>query len=162
MPKITGLSHIVLRTTNHDKMVEFYSNVLGLVRYREAGHGMVFLTSDPEKDDHEIALAPGRDGDAKIIGHIAWRVETPAEVKEFYERFKEQGVPIDHTVSHAYKVMGNTVSCYFDDPDGNHLEVYAMVPDADPGDRDNRPLNLDDDLDTVIAQAKGLVTASSH
>jgi hypothetical protein len=36
------------------------------------------------------------------------------------------------------------------------------VPDADPGDRDNRPLNLDDDLETVIAQAKGLVTVSGH
>jgi catechol 2,3-dioxygenase len=162
MARITGLSHIVLHTNDHDKMVAFYQDVLGLVKYRENERGMVFLTSDPEKDDHEIALTRGRVGDAKIIGHIAWRVSTPAEVKEYYERFKATGVRIDHTISHAYQVMGNTVSCYFNDPDGNLLEVYAMVPDADPGDRDNRPLNLDDDLDTVIAQAKGLVAASRH
>jgi len=40
---------------------------------------------DAEIDDRQIALAKGREGQAKIIGHIAWRVETPAYVKAFYK-----------------------------------------------------------------------------
>jgi hypothetical protein len=42
----------------------------------------------------------------------------PIDVKEYYERFKTWGVPIDHCVNHAYEEMDNTVSCYFLDPEG--------------------------------------------
>ena len=159
MPTIKGLSHIVLYVNDLGKMVEFYRDVLGLVKYRENAGRMVFLTADPEIDDHQIALATGREGNAKIIGHIAWRVDTPAEVKEFYEKFKAQGVPIDHCVSHAYQEMGNTVSCYFLDPEGNRLEIYALVAERD-GERINRPLDLDKNVEEIVAQASGF--AANH
>lgn len=158
MATIKGLSHIVLYVNDLDKMVAFYRDVLGLVKYRENPNRMVFLTSDPEIDDHQIALAKGREGNAKIIGHIAWRVDTPAEVKEFYDRFKAQGVPIDHCVSHAYEEMGNTVSCYFLDPEGNRLEIYALVAERDQA-RINRPLDLDKSVDEIVAQASGFAGA---
>jgi catechol 2,3-dioxygenase-like lactoylglutathione lyase family enzyme len=158
MPKIKGLSHVVLYTKDLDKMVAFYRDVLGLVKYREHAGRMVFLTADPDAEDHELALVKGREGDAKIIAHIAWRVETPADVKAYYERFKAQGVPIDHCVSHAYEEMGNTVSCYFLDPEGNRLEVYALVAERD-AQRINRPLDLDKNLDEIVAQASGLGTS---
>jgi catechol 2,3-dioxygenase-like lactoylglutathione lyase family enzyme len=159
MPTIKGLSHIVLYVNDLEKMVEFYRDVLGLVKYRENTGRMVFLTADPEIDDHQIALAKGREGNAKIIGHIAWRVDTPAEVKEFYEKFKAQGVPIDHCVSHAYQEMGNTISCYFLDPEGNRLEIYALVAERD-GERINRPLDLDKNVEEIVAQASGF--AANH
>ena len=95
MPKITSISHVVLYVRDLDKMVDFYTNMLGLIKYRENPGRMVFLTPDPELDDHQLALVKGREGDAKLIAHIAWKVETPAEIKEFYERFKTAGVPID-------------------------------------------------------------------
>ena len=160
MPTIKGLSHIVLYVNDLDKMVAFYRDVLGLVKYRENANRMVFLTSDPEIDDHQIALTKGREGNAKIIAHIAWRVDTPADVKEFYEKFKAQGVPIDHCVSHAYQEMGNTVSCYFLDPEGNRLEIYALIAERDEA-RTNRPLDLDKSVDEIVAQASG-VPAASH
>jgi len=155
MPKIKGLSHVVLYMNDLDKMVAFYRDVLGLIKYHEHPGRMVFMTPDPEIDDHQLALAKGREGDAKILAHIAWRVETPADVKAYYERFKAQGVPIHHCVSHAYEEMGNTVSCYFLDPEGNRLEVYALVPERDEA-RMNRPLDLDKSIDEIISQASGL------
>ncbi|MDZ4342180.1 MAG: VOC family protein [Candidatus Binatia bacterium] len=161
MPKIKGLSHVVLYVKDLEKMVAFYRDVLGLVKYREHTGRMVFLTADPDAEDHELALVKGREGDAKIIAHIAWRVETPADVKAYYERFKAQGVPIDHCVSHAYEEMGNTVSCYFLDPEGNRLEVYALVAERD-AQRINRPLDLDKNLDEIVAQASGLAPTVSH
>jgi catechol 2,3-dioxygenase-like lactoylglutathione lyase family enzyme len=157
MPKIKGLSHVVLYVNDLDKMVAFYRDVLGLVKYREHAGRMVFLTSDPDAEDHELALVKGREGDAKLIAHVAWKVETPAEVKQFYDKFKAQGVPIDHCVSHAYEVMGNTVSCYFLDPEGNRLEIYALVTERDEK-RINRPLDLDKSLDEIVATASGLST----
>ncbi|HYA27789.1 MAG TPA: VOC family protein [Acidobacteriota bacterium] len=158
MAKIRGLSHVVLYVNDLNKMVSFYTDVLGLVKYRENDGRMVFLTSDPQKEDHELALAKGREGQAKLIAHIAWKVDTPAEVKEFYERFKATGVPIDHCVSHAYTEMGNTVSCYFLDPEGNRVEIYALVAERDAA-RTNRPLDLDKSVDDIVAQASGLGSA---
>jgi len=155
MPKIKGISHVVLYVNDLDKMVAFYRDVLGLIKYREYPGRMVFFTPDPEIDDHQLALANGREGTAKLIGHIAWRVETPADVKAFYDRFKAQVVPIDHCVSHAYQEMGNTVSCYFLDPEGNRLEIYALVPERDDA-RTNRPLNLDKSVSEIVAEASGL------
>jgi catechol 2,3-dioxygenase-like lactoylglutathione lyase family enzyme len=155
MPKIKGLSHVVLYVNDLDKMVEFYRDVLGLVKYREYPGRMVFMTPDPEIDDHQLALVKGREGTAKLIAHIAWHVETPAEVKEYYERFKELGVPIDHCVSHAYQEMGNTVSCYFLDPEGNCLEVYALIAERDDA-RMNRKLDLDKSVAEIVADATGL------
>lgn len=160
MPKIRGLSHVVLYVNDLEKMVAFYRDVLGLIKYRENPGRMVFMTPDPEIDDHQIALAKGREGQAKLIGHIAWRVDTPADVKAYYERFKAHRVPIDHCVSHAYEEMGNTVSCYFLDPEGNRLEIYALVAERDEA-RVNRPLDLDKSLDEIIAQASGLGTSGN-
>ena len=160
MPKIKGLSHVVLYVNDLDKMVAFYRDVLGLIKYRENSRGMVFLTSDPNTEDHELALAMGREGQAKLIAHIAWKVDKPADVKEFYDKFKAQGVPIDHTVSHAYEEMGNTVSCYFLDPEGNCLEIYALIQDRDEK-RINRKLDLDKSLDEIVAQASGLPPGAS-
>lgn len=159
MATIKGLSHIVLYVNDLDKMVAFYRDVLGLVKYRENAGRMVFLTADPNTEDHELALTTGREGNAKIVAHIAWRVDKPAEVKEFYEKFKAQGVPIDHCVSHAYEEMGNTVSCYFLDPEGNRVEIYALVAERDEK-RINRPLDLDKNIDEIVAQASGL--AAGH
>jgi len=160
MPTIKGLSHVVLHVNDLEKMVSFYRDVLGLVKYREYPGRMVFLTPDTKIEDHQLALTKGREGNAKIIAHIAWRVETPADVKEYYDRFKALGVPIDHCVSHAYEEMGNTVSCYFLDPEGNRLEIYALIPERDEK-RINRPLDLDQTLDNIVAQASGL-PASPH
>ncbi len=160
MPKIKGLSHVVLYVNDLEKMTAFYRDMLGLVKYREHAGRMVFFTADPKIEDHQLALAKGRQGEAKIIAHIAWRVETPAEVKEFYDRFKARGVPIDHCVSHAYEEMGNTVSCYFLDPEGNCLEIYALVPERDAA-RINRPIDLDKSVDEIVAQASGLPHAGA-
>ncbi len=160
MPKITGLSHIVLHVKDLNKMVDFYTNMLGLIKYRENPGRMVFLTSNPEIDDHQLALVKGREDGGKLIAHIAWKVETPAEIKEFYERFKAEGVPIDHCVSHAYTEMGNTVSCYFLDPEGNRIEVYALVAERDDA-RENRPLDLDKSLNEIVGVASGRIPASA-
>ena len=149
------VGHVVLHVNDLERMVSFYRDVLGLVKYREHEGRMVFLTADPAAEDHELALVRGREGNAKLIAHIAWRVDTPADVKEYYEKFRALGVPIDHCVSHAYEEMGNTVSCYFLDPEGNRLEIYALVAERD-GARINRPLNLDASVDEIVAQASGL------
>jgi catechol 2,3-dioxygenase-like lactoylglutathione lyase family enzyme len=164
MPKVNGLSHIVLHCRDLDTMIAFYRDVLGLTvnQGQRDPERLVFLTANPESDDHEIALMPGRDGDSKIINHIAFRVDSPQEVKAYYDEFRRTGVPIDHTVSHAYVEQGNTVSCYFLDPEGNRLEVYALVTERDQQNLVNRPLDLNRDLDDIVGQASGFARAAAR
>ena len=68
---------------------------------------------------------------------------------------KALGVPIDHCVSHAYEEMGNTVSCYFLDPEGNRLEIYALVSRARQC-ADQSSARPRQELDEIVAQASGL------
>ena len=46
MSKIRGISHVVLYVNNLDRMVAFYRDMLGLIKYRENPGRMVFLTPD--------------------------------------------------------------------------------------------------------------------
>src|SRR5438093_12874487 len=101
MPKIKGISHVVLYVNDLDKMVDFYTNIVGLIKYRENARGMVFLTPDPELDDHQLALCQDRDGKFRLIAPIAWRVESPAEIQEYYQGFKAEGRPLAHGLSLA-------------------------------------------------------------
>jgi catechol 2,3-dioxygenase-like lactoylglutathione lyase family enzyme len=160
MPNVTGLSHVVLQCHDLDRMVSFYRQVLGLVVTHEREGRMVFMTANPQVEDHQIALAAGRRGEGSPLAHIAWHVATVEDVKAAYEQFKATGIPIDHTVSHAYATLGNTVSCYFRDPEGNLLEVFAMVDEADPAHRENRGLDLERSVDEIVAQASGLTPAT--
>jgi catechol 2,3-dioxygenase len=164
MPSVKGLSHVVLHCSDMDTMIAFYRDVLGLTvnQGQRDPDRLVFLTANPASDDHEIALTPGRQGDAKILNHIAFRVEAPEDVKAFYDRFKSTGVPIDHTVSHAYVTAGNTVSCYFLDPEGNRLEVYALVTNRDQTNLVNRPLDLDQNVDGIVSQASGFARVAAR
>jgi catechol-2,3-dioxygenase len=66
-------------------------------------------------------------------------------------------------VSHAYATLGNTVSCYFLDPEGNRLEVYAMVDaDLESERSGNYGLDLEQSVEDITAQAMRLIPAATH
>ena len=128
-------------------MTKFYCDTLGLTESHRNEDRMVFLTADIEKEDHEVVLVRGRDGDSKIIQQLSFRVGTIDDVRAFYQTFQETGVPIQQTVSH-----GAGASCYFYDPEGNRIEVFADIM-VEGGRGYSGPIDLDqsaDDLATLI------------
>lgn len=163
MPQVSALSHVVINVRDLDKMVAFYQEHLGLTITHQAPGRMVFMTPDPEVEDHQIALAKGLEGESNVLAHVAWHVPTVADVKACYEHFKAAEIPIHHCVSHAYATLGNTVSCYFLDPEGNRLEVFAMVDaDLEHERSGNYALDLDQSVEDIIAQAMRLTPAAAH
>ena len=62
---------------------------------------MVFLTADLEREDHEVVLVRGREGDAKVIQQLSFRVGSVEDVRAFYQTFKRLGISIQQTVSHG-------------------------------------------------------------
>jgi catechol 2,3-dioxygenase len=73
--------------------------------------------------------------------HAAFEVESPAALAAVYDRLREHDVvaaPVDHRISKAI---------YFDDPDGNGLEVYLDTRtenDRETWDGENRPFDPGD------------------
>ena len=146
MGKISGLSHVGVFVKDLKQMTEFYCNTLGLTESHRNGDRSVFLTADIEKEDHEVVLVNGRDGDAKIIQQLAFRVKDVEDVRSFYQTFKEMGIEIQQTVSH-----GAGVSCYFYDPEGNRIEVFADI-EMPNGRGYSGPIDLGKSKEELVAQ----------
>jgi catechol-2,3-dioxygenase len=125
MGKITGLGHVGIFVRDIGRMESFYRDFMGLtVTKRNAEGTAVFLSSNPEEVDHEIALMSGRPADEnpKLIQQISLRVESLDDVRRFHRRALAEGYKIQRTVSHA-----SAVGCYFYDPEGNCCEVFWLT-----------------------------------
>ena len=60
------------------------------------------------------------------LNHMAWRLESLDDLKEFYKKIKAEGQPIDHISDH-----GISLGIYLRDPDGNGVEVFYEMPRAE-------------------------------
>jgi len=120
----TGIHHVGLRASNPAVSAEFYRDVLGMEIVGGSGPdhpigATAFLTSRPGEESHEIALFAN-----PAFAHVAFKVSSLAEFRSFHARVVEKNIPIkflaNHRVSFAF---------YFDDPDGNMIEVYWPTGD---------------------------------
>jgi catechol 2,3-dioxygenase len=133
--KVQSLGHVVLKVSDQKRAEEFYNGLLGLpIVARFESRNMSFFSLG---DHHDFAIAAvGEDAagpnDSGIgLQHVAFKIgEDVDTLKRAKQEFEAAGVdvtPVDH---------GVTQSLYFQDPDGNRLEVYIDVSDAwrrDPG-----------------------------
>ncbi|WP_263355039.1 VOC family protein [Acidicapsa acidisoli] len=115
----TGIGHIGLRATNLAASVEFYKDVFGM----EIAGGSApdhplgataFLSSRPDVQSHEIALFAN-----PVFAHIAFKVSSLAKLQSLHARVVEKKIPIKFVFNHH-----ESFAFYFDDPDGNMIEVY--------------------------------------
>jgi catechol 2,3-dioxygenase len=114
------VGHVHLKVREVGRAVEFYTEVLGLKVEDRYGQFAFLSWGDHH---HDVALqSVGEDaaGPGPGVGmyHAAFEVETPDALRAVYRRLQDRDVdvaPVDHGISKAI---------YFDDPDGNGLEVY--------------------------------------
>ena len=122
MPKVTSLGHVGLYVRDIERSKAFYRDIVGLkVSDESPKTGSVFMTARNRLEEHhELLLIPGRNDDnGKVIQQISFRCASLSDIKGFYRVFLENKIPINRIVSH-----GNAVGIYFQDPDGNQVEVY--------------------------------------
>jgi catechol-2,3-dioxygenase len=111
-----------MRSNDLDAMREWYTTVLG-AETMFANERIVFLTYDDEH--HRIAfvrrdgLKPPVEGTVGL-DHIAYAYDSLADLVGAYERLKAAGITPRRTVNH-----GPTTSMYYDDPDGNGVELQV-------------------------------------
>jgi catechol-2,3-dioxygenase len=115
----TGIHHVGLHATDPAASAEFYRDVLGMqiIGGSAPDHPIgatAFLSSRPDEESHEIALFAN-----PAFAHVAFKVSSLAELRYFYARVVERNIPIKFAANH-----GVSFAFYFDDPDGNMIEVY--------------------------------------
>jgi catechol 2,3-dioxygenase len=125
------LGHVNIYVRNAEKSKAWYENLLGLHTYEYRPGWAAFMSAD-EEQSHEVALmqlgddAPLQQKRQVGLNHMAWRLETLDDLKDFYKKIKTEGQAIDHIADH-----GISLGIYLRDPDGNGVEVYYEMPRAE-------------------------------
>ena len=132
MVKLKEIGHVLLRVLDLERSKKFYSEVLGFhVLEEDPEHGGTFMALPGQS--HAIDLFQVKDLDAaqrqtpgvRGLGHIAFRVDSEDALKDANAALRMHGVEITRTIDHV-----SQKSIYFNDPDGNTLEIYYELPDA--------------------------------
>ncbi|MDX2415843.1 MAG: VOC family protein [Xanthomonadales bacterium] len=131
MMKIKALGHVVLKVTDLERAEAFYNGVLGLpacARLDQDGFKLTFFSLGNHHDFAIMEVSGGDNGeDENRVGlhHVAFNIGTSLDdLREAKTKLDNAGVstePIDHAV---------TKSLYFEDPDGNGIELYVDVSDS--------------------------------
>lgn len=121
--RVVGLGHVGVYVQDLELMKDFYQNFMGMT-LTKCSDRAAFFSSDPQRSDHEVALALGRPSaeDPHLINQISLRVETLADLRDFHERMKARGLKIQRLVTHL-----SAIGCYFLDPEGNTTEVFWLT-----------------------------------
>ena len=133
------LSHVGLYVTNVAKMTDFYTRVLGFVVSDRAEDGRITFLSRNPSDHHQVVLVRGRttDDTVAMVQQVSFNVGTLANVQRAFRKVCEAGCKVIDPRCH-----GNAWSVYFQDPEGNQIEMFCDTPWYVP-----QPLGFKIDLD---------------
>jgi len=130
MAHINKIARVVLHVSDVTKAVTFYQDVLGMevVRY-DAEAGRAFMSFGVQHHDIGLFSVKGAPTRGNLgIAHIAMVVDGDlVNLEEMHDRLVAEGTTVrltDH---------GMTKSVYFEDPDGNGLELFVEVMSQDEG-----------------------------
>jgi catechol-2,3-dioxygenase len=119
MATIAGFYHVGMAAQDPVALAEFYRDVLGMTITGGSEEGSqfgqtAFLSSRPEDENHELAIFA-----TPMYRHLAFKVDSLADLRALYRQVVARGIPIKLTFNH-----GCSLAFYFDDPEGNMIEVY--------------------------------------
>jgi catechol 2,3-dioxygenase len=127
--KIQSLGHVVIKVRNQQRAEAFYNGLLGIpIAARLPPMSMTFFTLG---NHHDFAVAAVGDGapdapaNAPGLFHVAFKIgDRIDELREAKGRLEAAGIEVE-----AYD-HGVSKSIYFNDPDGNTVELYVDVSDV--------------------------------
>ena len=133
------LSHVGLYVTDVAKMTDFYTKVLGFVVSDRAEDGRITFLSRNPSDHHQVVLVRGRTTgtETPMVQQVSFNVGTLANVQRAFRKVRDAGCEGMRPICH-----GNAWSIYFQDPEGNQVEMFCDTPWYVP-----QPLGFEIDLD---------------
>ena len=135
---VERIDHVVLRVRNLGQSVRFYEAVLGITVARDRPDlGLVHLRTGASMIDLVAVggplglaggVAPGREG--RNLDHLCLRVE-PFDEAAIVAHLASHGVRPRGPAAINFGAEGQGPSLYFEDPDGNVVELKGpAVPEA--------------------------------
>ena len=127
--RVRSLGHVVIKVRNQQRAEAFYSGLLGIpIAARYPQMSMTFFTLGDHHDFAVVAIGEdAEDPPAKSPGllHVAFKIgDSVDELREAKRKLEATGLRVEareHVV---------TKSIYFNDPDGNTIELYVDSSDA--------------------------------
>jgi catechol-2,3-dioxygenase len=116
----TKISHVVLNSQEVEKIVEFFTNLLGFRISDRTADLMVFLRCN--SDHHSIALSRAPH---VSLNHIAFEVTTKGDILRGIEKLNRYSFPV--VWGPGRHGPGNNVFAYFQDPSGQIIEYTSEV-----------------------------------
>jgi catechol 2,3-dioxygenase len=152
----TRVGHVHLKVSDLDRAIAFYRDVMGFDLVQRYGAQAAFLSAGGYH--HHIGLntwqsrggqppAPGRTG----LFHVAFLYPDRPSLARALAQVVAAGVAIDGAADH-----GVSEAIYFNDPDGNGIEIYRDRPETDwPRDASGQLDMVNDPLDlhALLAEA---------
>lgn len=116
---IKRLDHVVLRARDPESLTRFYQQALGLkVERRLESIGLIQLRAG----DSLLDIVPGgAEGPGRNMDHYCFEV-APFDVAAIRARLESLGVIVGDPAE-RYGAKGTGPSIYFDDPEGNRVEL---------------------------------------
>ena len=113
-------AHFVLKTSQFPETVRWYKTVLSASVTQE-NERLCFLTYDQENHRVAIVNLPGltrREAGISGVDHVSYTYASLAELLVTYRRLKAEGILPRWSINHVV-----TTSFYYEDPDGNRVEL---------------------------------------
>jgi glyoxylase I family protein len=133
--EIAEIDHVVLRVTDIDRAIHFYTQVLGCKEERQieelglyqlrAGRALIDLVDISAPLGRAGGAAPGKE--ARNLDHFCVRIE-PWDEENIRRTLEECGVEPGPT-ARRYGAKGTGPSIYIRDPDGNVVELKGPADD---------------------------------
>jgi catechol 2,3-dioxygenase len=156
-PPPAQLTHVGLYVEDMDKMADFYQRLMGMVVTDQGeflGKRLTFLSRDAD-EHHQLVLVTGRkvpDG-VLLLSQVSFRLEEEDLVGLRW--FRRTAIELGATGMEG-RNHGNSWSIYFEDPEGNRVEVYTATPwyVRQPW---REALDLTEPNDTIEATTRALI-----
>jgi len=130
--EITRIGHLALVSPDVDRLVSYYTDVLGFEITSRAG-GTAYLT--PELVHHAVTISPGAE---RGLDHLAFQIE--GSLDDVQAELSAAGIA---AARRSDTEPGIPELLELEDPDGNRLQLYAETDSVDAPDASGiRPQKL--------------------
>jgi catechol 2,3-dioxygenase len=118
---VMRISHASIKVMDVEAAVRHYQDVLGMKVTHRDSRGAVYLKCWDEWDKYSLILTPS---DRAGLNHVAYKVESDADLDVLASRIREYGVDVEELPSEATPLCGRALK--FALPSGQEMRLLAQ------------------------------------